>query len=85
MCKPPHVYIEQNGRALFPNPWTMEIILKQKNWTCPQAQQSLKKKHDFMVLLFGGVFSKISKEPFYWLLQYYIINNNNITWDGSKF
>ena len=71
VCKPPHVYIEQNGRALFPNFWTMVPLwnnpYKQKNWTRPQTQQSLKKNNLILWCSFLGVFSK---KPFYWLLQY---------------
>ena len=103
MCASHHMStLSRMDGLCFPilEPWShFEIILTQKKWTCPQAQE----KNDFMVLLFGGMFSKISKEPFYWLLQY-LGNTHNlyiyiiiyihiyiyiyiiyITWDGSKF
>ena len=71
MCASHHMStLSRMDGLCFPKfePWShSQIKLKQKNWTCPHPHQCLKKKLDFMVLLFGVVFSK---EPFYWLLQY---------------
>ena len=71
MCANHHMSTLSRMEGLcFPifEPWShFEIILKQKKWTCPQAQQSLKKNALILWCSFLVVFSK---ELFYWLLQY---------------